>query len=265
MLVGILSFPVLVMRLSEAGLAARLRTPLASGHLGALVSLESVSLQSWPCVSCPGRLGSRGPCGERGSCSLALRWPWRASPASVGRGQAWLPSCSAPRVPLCRNPQKLPVCAPSLGILPWRDKGEDCLSSQVDGEIHGNSSRVYDHNHAACSGPGSSHTLKKDLRVNEWMEELLSGPHPPPPQATRLWGLGGCPPVVSGRCRLIPASATCQSLPASALCAGGWGFPRAGPSFHVFNRSLGQRRRSHTQPHCIFPPRVSDLGGQVGD
>ena len=129
MLVGILSFPVLVMRLSEAGLAARLRTPLASGHLGALVSLESVSLQSWPCVSCPGRLGSRGPCGERGSCSLTLRWPWRASPASVGRGQAWLPSCSAPRVPLCRNPQKLPVCghrasrSPSRsahpGLCPW--------------------------------------------------------------------------------------------------------------------------------------------------
>ena len=120
MLVGILSFPVLVMRLSEAGLAARLRTPLASGHLGALVSLESVSLQSWPCVSCPGRLGSRGPCGERGSCCLALRWPWRASPASVGRGQAWLPSCSAPRVPLCRNPQKLPVCGHRASRSPSR-------------------------------------------------------------------------------------------------------------------------------------------------
>ena len=46
-----------------------------------------------------------------------------------GVGQAWLPFCSAPRVPLCRNPQKLPLCghrasrSPSCsirpGLCPW--------------------------------------------------------------------------------------------------------------------------------------------------
>ena len=71
-LVGILSSPVLVMRLGEAGLAAGPRTPLASGHSGALLSLESVSLQSWPCVRCPGRPGSLGP--------LWSAWPLLSRP-----------------------------------------------------------------------------------------------------------------------------------------------------------------------------------------
>lgn len=106
---GILSSPVLLARLGEAGLAAGPHTRLASGHLGTLLSLEPVSPQSWPRVRCPGRLGSPVPRGACGRSALVLRRPWRASAAWVGRGPGLAPLCSAPQAPLCRNPQKPPL------------------------------------------------------------------------------------------------------------------------------------------------------------
>lgn len=87
------------------------------------------------------------------------------------------------------------------------------------------------------------------------LELLLSGsppdPGPAPPHRHPDCGdLEWCPPVVSGRCRSSHLGDLSVLL--QLRLRWGWGFPRAGPSFHVFNRSLGQRRPSHTQPHCIF-------------
>lgn len=112
MLVGILSPPVFLARLHEAGLAAGPCMRLVSGRSGALLSPEPVSPQSWPRVRCTGRLGSPR---VSGSASRPLSRPRAALvrvPVSVGRGPGLAPPLhSAPRAPLCRRPREPPSAA----------------------------------------------------------------------------------------------------------------------------------------------------------
>ena len=74
----------------------------------------------------------------------------------------------------------------------------------------------------------------------------------PTPRSSWLWAAAGSRPVDSGRCRLfLPQRPVgrCLQVP-STLGTGD--FPRLGRHFTCLTGALLRRRRSHTQPHCIF-------------
>ena len=74
----------------------------------------------------------------------------------------------------------------------------------------------------------------------------------PTPRSSWLWAVAGSRPVDSGRCRLfLPQRPVgrCLQVP-STLGTGD--FPRLGRHFTCLTGALLRRRRSHTQPHCIF-------------